>query len=176
MREVKTGERHRHTFGGLLTKYRKEAERLRDWAIDGGRVGSEWQAKKHFSVNLRILMDRFLFLSHPSTIPFIYEQKQTKMIKFKYRHTTVTSTPTKLVSFWSTPSQSQEIIIDCSLAFNSHNALFNQYYYFQNRYYSGGLPSLHTALFLPFSSLLFGLPYLGLPSPTLFSVSQDPID
>lgn len=42
MREVKIGERYRYIFGGLLNKYRKEVERLRDWVIDGGRVGSEW--------------------------------------------------------------------------------------------------------------------------------------
>lgn len=46
---MKTGERCKHTLGGILAKYKKE-ERLRDWAVDG----AEWtvsgrKRKKHFS-------------------------------------------------------------------------------------------------------------------------------
>lgn len=41
IREVKTGDKHRHTSGSILAKQRTGAERLRVWAIDGGKVCSE---------------------------------------------------------------------------------------------------------------------------------------
>ena len=60
-RGVKTGERNRQTLGCTSTKYRKEAGRLRNWATDGGGVGSCSRQRAHTLVqNLIILVDQFL--------------------------------------------------------------------------------------------------------------------
>lgn len=48
---MKSGERRKHTLGGILAKYKKE-ERLRDWAVDDAEQevsGRKKKKKKHFS-------------------------------------------------------------------------------------------------------------------------------